>query len=98
MLGVGAFQKVLFSVISGEKSDVGGDKHLNFDSKAELCETHFCKMNSCLEGPGGSGLNAQFWGGGIRQLVCVSFENITPATSASAGELVTTAAFSLPFF
>lgn len=60
MLGVGAFQKVLFSVISGEKSEVGGDKHLNFDSKAELCETHFCKMNSCLEGPGGSGLNAQF--------------------------------------
>ena len=35
--------------------------------------------------------------GGIRRLMCVSFENITPATSASAGELVTTAAFSFSF-
>lgn len=40
-----------------------GDKHVNFDSKAELCETHFCKMNSCLEGLGGSGLHAEFGGG-----------------------------------
>ena len=31
---------------------------LNFNSKAELCETHFYKMNSCLEGQGGSGLHA----------------------------------------
>lgn len=44
-----------------------GDKHVNFDSKAELCETHFCKMNSCLEGLGGSGLHAEFGGDRVAQ-------------------------------
>lgn len=70
------------------KSDVEGDKHVNFDSKAELCETHFCKINSCLEGLGGSGLHAEFGGGSGSSAL---------ATSASAGELVATAAVLLPF-